>query len=89
MRTSKTKPLEFLQASVQGCPVIFCIPQPRMTVKQYAQMTNQEFRAVQQQVDAGKFITSKDKYGKWREINMVAEFLKEFMDAQEALKERA
>ncbi|EDS8695106.1 hypothetical protein CJK35_002112 [Salmonella enterica] len=86
MRTSKTKPLVM---TMQGCPVIFCIPQPRMTVEQYAQMTNQGLRAVQQQVDAGKFITAKGKYGKYREINMVAEFLKEFRDAQEALKQTA
>lgn len=86
MRASKTKPM---MMSVPGTPMIFCIPQPRMTVEQYAQMTNQSTRAVQQQVDAGKFILAGGKYGKFREINMVAEFLKEFMAAQKALKETA
>ncbi|WP_436882826.1 hypothetical protein [Enterobacter asburiae] len=86
MRTSKTKPMI---VSMPGYPIIFCIPQPRMTIEQYAQMTNQGIRAVQQQADAGKFIIAKGKYGKNREINMVAEFLKEYRDAQEALKESA
>ncbi|EJF1946152.1 hypothetical protein M8A54_000361 [Salmonella enterica] len=83
MRVSKTKPV---MVSVSDSQVIFCIPQPRMTLIQYAQMTGQTEAAVRQQADAGKFITAKGKYGKYREINMVAEFLKEYRDAQEALK---
>ncbi|TNK99782.1 hypothetical protein CYD30_29305, partial [Kosakonia cowanii] len=72
MRTSKTKPMI---VSMPGYPIAFYFPQPRMTIEQYAQMTNQGVRAVQQQADAGKFTLSKGKYGKFREINMVAEFL--------------
>ncbi|MIE72312.1 hypothetical protein EL06_23610 [Salmonella enterica subsp. diarizonae] len=86
MRTSKTKPLV---VSAGGNQVIFCIPQPRMTLGQYAQMTGQKEAAVRQQADAGKFILAKGKYGKYREINMVAEFLKEYEAAQKALRETA
>ncbi|MIE86328.1 hypothetical protein NA97_20075 [Salmonella enterica subsp. enterica] len=84
MRTSKTKPLV---VSAAGNQVIFCIPQPRMTLGQYAQMTGQKEAAVRQQADAGKFILAEGKYGKYREINMVAEFLKEYEAAQKALRE--
>ncbi|EHW3642485.1 hypothetical protein K1077_000169 [Salmonella enterica] len=84
MRTSKTKPLVVSAAENQ---VIFCIPQPRMTLGQYAKMTEQREDAVRQQADAGKFILAEGKYGKYREINMVAEFLKEYEAARKALKE--
>lgn len=86
MRTSKTKNSS---ASVNNAAVILYIPQPRMTLSQYANMTGQTLRQVQQQADAGKFILAKGKYGKEREINMVAEFLKEHSDAESALKMRA
>ena len=84
MRMSKTKPVI---ANLPGFPVILCITQPRMTIEQYARVTDQTAAAVRQQVDAGKFITAKGKYGKQREINMVAEILKEYMAAIETLKE--
>ncbi|EAO1957071.1 hypothetical protein LFP97_001799 [Salmonella enterica] len=60
-----------------------------MTLGQYAQMTGQKEAAVRQQADAGKFILAEGKYGKYREINMVAEFLKEYEAAQKALRETA
>ncbi|EGS7870141.1 hypothetical protein PYT77_001929 [Salmonella enterica] len=52
-------------------------------------MTGQKEAAVRQQADAGKFILAEGKYGKYREINMVAEFLKEYEAAQKALRETA
>lgn len=82
MRTSKTKPA---LVNLPSCPIIFCIPQPRMTLEQYAQQTGQTVRAVQQQANEGKFILAEGKYGKQREINMIAEMLKEYEGAQAAL----
>lgn len=84
MRTSKTKPAI---VSLPGCPIIICIPQTRMTIAQYARMSEQSEFAVKQQADAGKFILAKDKRGKHREINMLAELLRDYEEAQEALKE--
>lgn len=86
MRTSKTKPVV---VNLPTCPVIFCIPQPRMTLEQYAQQTGQSVRAVQHQANEGKFILARGKYGKQREINMIAEMLKEYEDAQHALSMKA
>lgn len=83
MRTSKTKNTG---AGIAAGAAVLYIPQPRMTLSQYAKMTGQSLRAVQQQADAGKFILAKDKYGKEREINMIAEYLKEQAAAEEALR---
>ena len=66
--------------------MVLNIPQPRMTLSQYAKMTGQPLRAVQQQADAGKFILAEGKYGKEREINMIAEYLRERVAAEEALR---
>lgn len=84
MRGSKIKPGI---ANLPVLPVITCPTPPRMTISKYAEWTDQTIPAVTQQVDAGKFIMAKGKYGKQREINMVAEYLKEYMAAIEALKE--
>ncbi len=84
MRTSKTK-REVMQQS-EPAPV-YCITHPRMTLEQYAKHTGQTLRAVQHQANEGKFILADGKYGKYREINMVAEFMKEYEAAIRALKE--
>lgn len=86
MRRSKTKPMVM---SLPGSALILCIPLPRMTLEQYALETKQSLRSVQHQANEGKYTLVRGKYGKERQINMVAEFLKEFRDAQEALKETA
>ncbi len=86
MRTSKTKHLALTN---QLENVILFVPQPRMTLSQYAQMTGQTLRQVQQQADKGRFILAEGKYGKEREINMVAEYMREKVAAEEALKRLA
>ncbi|EJM1004371.1 hypothetical protein [Klebsiella oxytoca] len=83
MRTSKTKHLALTN---QPENLILFVPQPRMTLSQYAQMTGQTLRQVQQQADKGRFILAEGKYGKEREINMVAEYMREQVAAAEALK---
>lgn len=84
MRTSKTKP-EVIQ--LPELPLILCITHPRMNLEQYAQHTGQTLKAIQHQADAGKFILAGEKYGKYREINMVAETIKEYLAARKTLKE--
>lgn len=86
MRTSKTK-RDVMQLS--GSPPVYCITHPRMNLEQYAKHTGQTLRAVQHQADNGKFVLAEGKYGKYREINMVAEFMKEYEAAIRALKETA
>lgn len=86
MRTSKTK-RDVMQ--MPGTPAVFCITHPRMSLEQYAKHTGQTLRAVQHQANEGKFILAEGKYGKYREINMVAEFMKEYEAALKALSEMA
>ncbi|ECM1811629.1 TPA: hypothetical protein RU617_003871 [Salmonella enterica] len=86
MRTSKTK-RDVMQLP-EPAPV-FCITFPRMNLEQYAKQSGQTLRAVQHQADNGKFVLAEGKYGKYREINMVAEFMKEYEAAIRALKQTA
>ncbi|ESM72357.1 Uncharacterised protein [Klebsiella michiganensis] len=86
MRASKTK---YSVTDVTCSNTVLFVPQPRMTLSQYAQMTGQTLRQVQQQADKGRFILAEGKYGKEREINMVAEYMRERVAAEEALKRLA
>lgn len=86
MRTSKTK-RDVMQ--LPDDPLVICITHPRMNLEQYAKHTGQTLRAVQHQANDGKFILAEGKYGKYREINMVAEFMKEYEAAIRALKQMA
>ncbi|HAF8818369.1 TPA: hypothetical protein G5V04_003874 [Salmonella enterica] len=86
MRTNKTK-RDVVQ--LPGDPLVLCITLPRMTLEEYAKHSGQTLRAVQHQANDGKFILAEGKYGKYREINIVAEFMKEYEAAKKALKETA
>ncbi|EEM9677034.1 hypothetical protein GI383_24975 [Salmonella enterica] len=82
MRTSKTKPvLQLLEA-----PAVFCLTHPRMNLEHYARESGQSLRAIQHQANEGKFILAEGQRGKYREINMVAEFLRDY---EHALRELA
>lgn len=83
MRTRKPKPL---MVKMPDCPVVFCLPSPKLTLSAYAEVTGQTLRTVQQAANEGRLDVSPKKRGKQREINMVYEFLVAYEEAQEALR---
>ncbi|MGA7588667.1 MAG: hypothetical protein WCB03_21945 [Rouxiella badensis] len=70
------------------CPVVFCLPYPKLTLTAYAKVTGQTVRTIQQQANQGKLILTKTKPGRERQVNMVYEFLEAYEEAQEALRMR-
>lgn len=68
------------------CPVVFCLPYPKLTLSAYAEVTGQTVRTVQQQANENKLTLTKKKKGREREVNMVYEFLEAYEEAQEALR---
>jgi len=83
MRTRKPKPL---MVKMPDCPVIFCLPAPKLTLSAYAEVTGQTLRTVQQAANEKRLDVSPKKRGKQREVNMVYEFLVAYEEAQEALR---
>ncbi|EOT1926330.1 hypothetical protein H3H12_02740 [Serratia marcescens] len=83
MRTRKPKPL---MVKMPDCPVVFCLPSPKLTLSAYAEVTGQTLRTVQQAANENRLTISKKKRGKEREVNMVYEFLVAYEEAQEALR---
>ncbi|MEJ4043934.1 hypothetical protein [Erwinia sp. SLM-02] len=67
------------------CPVVFCLPYPKLTLSAYAEITGQTVRTIQQQANEGKLVLTKTKPGRERQVNMVYEFLEAYAEAQEAL----
>ncbi|UAN50103.1 hypothetical protein KGP26_20485 [Serratia sp. JSRIV002] len=83
MTTRKPKPL---MVKMPDCPVVFCLPSPKLTLSAYAEVTGQSVRTVQQQANEKRLTISKKKRGREREVNMVYEFLVAYEEAQEALR---
>ncbi|HHQ6721665.1 TPA: hypothetical protein ACSTNG_001394 [Serratia fonticola] len=83
MTTRKPKPL---MVKMPDCPVVFCLPSPKLTLSAYAEVTGQSVRTVQQQANENRLTISKKKRGREREVNMVYEFLVAYEEAQEALR---
>lgn len=82
MRTRKPKPL---MVKMPDCPVVFCLPSPKLTLSAYAELTGQTLRTVQQAANEKRLTTSKLKRGKEREVNMIYEFLVAYEEAQKEL----
>ncbi len=85
MQTKRPKPL---MMKMPDCPVVFCLPYPKLTLSAYAEVTGQPVRTIQQQANEGKLILLKKKAGRERQVNMVYEFLEAYEEAQEALRMR-
>ncbi|KMW71134.1 hypothetical protein TI10_22320 [Photorhabdus luminescens subsp. luminescens] len=83
MSVKRPKPLVI---KMPDCPVVFCLPYPKLTLSAYAEVTGQTVRTVQQQANEQKLILTKKKKGREREVNMVYEFLEAYEEAQEALR---
>ncbi|TXE33222.1 hypothetical protein FOT62_13685 [Serratia marcescens] len=87
MAARKPKPL---MVKMPDCPVVFCLPYPKLTLSAYAEVTGQTVRTVQQQANEKRLDTlCKKKRGKEREVNMVHEFLLAYAEAQEAMGAKA
>ncbi|EKN3500819.1 hypothetical protein ACULTK_003793 [Yersinia enterocolitica] len=83
MSTRSTKPVI---VKMPDCPVVFCLPYPKLTLSAYAEVTGQTVRTIQQQANEGKLTLTKNKPGRERQVNMVYEFLEAYEEAQEALR---
>ncbi|HEN4722788.1 TPA: hypothetical protein U5341_001670 [Yersinia enterocolitica] len=86
MSTRSPKPV---MIKMPDCPVIFCLPYPKLTLAAYAGVTGQTVRTIQQQANEGKLVLTKKKAGRERQVNMVYEFLEAYEEAQEALRLKA
>ncbi|WP_336797934.1 hypothetical protein [Erwinia aphidicola] len=82
MTAKKPKPTLL---KLPDCPVVFCLPYPKLTLSAYAEITGQTVRTVQQQANEGKLVLTKNKPGRERQVNMVYELLEAYAEAQEAL----
>lgn len=85
MQTKRPKPV---MVKMPDCPVVFCLPYPKLTLSAYAEVTGQTVRTIQQQANEGKLTLTKTKPGRERQVNMVYEFLEAYEEAQEALRMR-
>lgn len=85
MKTKRPKPV---MVKMPDCPVVFCLPYPKLTLSAYAEVTGQTVRTIQQQANEGKLTLLRKKAGRERQVNMVYEFLEAYEEAQEALRMR-
>lgn len=70
------------------CPIVFYLPQPSLSLSDYAAQTGQTERAVRQQADNQQLVLMKEKAGRERRVNMVYAFLSAYEEAQEALSQK-
>ena len=85
MTAKRPKPV---MVKLPECPVVFCLPYPKLPLSAYAEITGQTVRTIQQQANEGKLVLTKKKPGRERQVNMVYEFLEAYEEAQEALRMR-
>lgn len=83
MSLKRPKPV---MVKMPDCPVVFCLPYPKLPLSAYAEITGQTVRTIQQQANEGKLVLTKNKPGRERQVNMVYEFLEAYEEAQEALR---
>ena len=70
------------------CPIVFYLPQPSLSLSDYAAQTGQTERAVRQQADNQQLVLMKEKAGRERRVNMVYAFLAAYEEAQEAMSQK-
>ncbi|EBK2972092.1 hypothetical protein CA048_04760 [Salmonella enterica] len=70
---------------IPDCPIVLYLPQPSLSLSEYASLTGQTERAVRQQADNNKIVLMKEYAGRERRVNMVYELLSAYEEAQEAL----